>query len=221
MVADGSTRRPPGGWSWPQPKPTLPVCLPSKMVCWSRPTRRPARRSPGFRSPGPTTSRPRSSGPGRRPPGGPASALPAVAPACCGSAASWPTGCRRSPTCCAANAASRGRRGGRDRRIPPPHRLGGAQRAPGLGAAPGPGVNARLGVLRAAGVPAVGRDRRDRTVELPGGRHLFTGGLRAGRRQRHGLQAQRVHPGRQPVAGRPVCRGGSRAAGAAGRARAG
>jgi hypothetical protein len=46
-----------------------------------------------------------------------------------------------------------------------------------------------------AGVPAVGRDRRGRTVELPGGRDLFTGGLGAGRRRRHGLQAQRVHPG--------------------------
>ena len=66
-----------------------------------------------------------------------------------------------------------------------------------------------------AGVPAAGRGRRDRAVELPGVHPDRVDRLRAGRRQRGGVQAQRVHPGRRRLAGQLVRRGRPRAAGAA------
>ena len=52
------------------------------------------------------------------------------------------------------------------------------------------------------GVPPARRDRRDRPVELPGLHADGLDRLRAGGRQRRGLQAQRVHPRRRRVAGR-------------------
>ena len=61
------------------------------------------------------------------------------------------------------------------------------------------------------GVPAARRDRRDRAVELPGLHADGLDRLRPRRRQRGGLQAQRVHPRRRRVAGRPFARGGARA----------
>ena len=77
---------------------------------------------------------------------------------------------------------------------------------------------ARKVLLRAAdgqpgrdrGVPPARRRRRDRPVELPGLHADGLDRLRAGRRQRGGLQAQRVHARRRRVAGRHLRRGGAR-----------
>ena len=48
---------------------------------------------------------------------------------------------------------------------------------------------------RDGGVPAARRGRRDRPVELPGVHPDGVDRLRPGRRQRRGVQAERVHPG--------------------------
>ncbi len=59
-------------------------------------------------------------------------------------------------------------------------------------------------------VRAAGRRRRDRAVELPGVHADGIDRLRAGRRQRRGVQAERVHARRRRVAGEVVRRGGHR-----------
>src|SRR5512132_142108 len=150
----------------------LPVCPSWRTVCWSPPAPRPARRSPGFRSPGPATSR-------------------AGVERARAAAAWWADlgfGGRRTrllqfrsilanrmPELADLLRRECGKPvvdGVVQTAASSPHRLGGAQRAPGPGAAPGPRVNARLGVLRAGDVSAVGCDRRDRTgdrlVDDPG-----------------------------------------------------
>ena len=78
-----------------------------------------------------------------------------------------------------------------------PHRLGRPARAQGAG----PAHRARRACSRCnqpglAGVPAGRRGRRHRPVELPGPHADRLDRLRAGRRQRRGLQAVRAHPRR-------------------------
>ena len=111
--------------------------------------------------------------------------------------------------------------GGRDPRDRPrhrPHRLGRQARPPGARPAyrAQPAVDQPAGL---AGVPAARRGRRDRAVELPGVHADGLDRLRAGRRQRRRLQAERVHPRGRRLARRLVRRGRARAAGAAARHR--
>ena len=105
--------------------------------------------------------------------------------------------------------AARGRAGHR------PPGLGGRPRREGAPAAPGLLRDDHGQPGRDGGVPPARGGRRDRPVELPGLHADGLDRLRAGRRQRGGLQAQRVQPRHRRVAG-PHLPAGRRPPGAPG-----
>jgi hypothetical protein len=105
------------------------------------------------------------------------------------------------------NRQAAGRREARDHPGHLAHRLGRPARPPG--AAPAPGAQRAGGDQPSlhGGVPAAGRGRGHRAVELPG---VHAGGLdrlRAGGRERGGVQAFGADPGDRELAGPVVCRG--------------
>ena len=79
------------------------------------------------------------------------------------------------------------------RRRDRPHRLGRAATPSGCCGAAGSAAAAAAGIHGPAGVPAARRDRRDRPVELPDVDPDGLDRVRAGRRQRRRVQAERVH----------------------------
>ena len=107
------------------------------------------------------------------------------------------------------------RRGARDHPGRRPSGLGDRPRQEGARTASGVGRPSRRQQHRLGRVPAARRGRRDRPMELPGVHADGFDRLRPGRRQRRGVQAERVHPGHRPVAGGRLGPGRPRGAGRA------
>ena len=141
----------------------------------------------------------RRAGPAGRASGGPGSGSTAGPSGSAPGAATWPAGCRAGRAGAPGERQAARRRDPRDRPRDRPPRLG--RRATRRGARPAPGPRRPAGGQpgRDRGVPAARRRRRDRPVELPGLHADGLDRLRAGRRQRRRLQAQRSTP--RPSAG--------------------